>query len=101
MKVDDYAFGLGIIEHWIPMLTAAELYDPAQNVMNVVMLAGAVMRDEIVASRHAAKLRRWRPNGKQQYPPSDDYFIEVLRAMTPVEKTALKARIVARHKPAR
>jgi hypothetical protein len=83
MTVEDYQREQEIGGHWIPMVQAAGLYDPALKPANLFMLAGAIMNDPEVSQRHAELCMPW---------------TDVLHEMTAADKAALKERIAQRWK---
>lgn len=60
----------GIRANWQPMVEAAGLYHPSQDTWTVYMLGGIIMRDYVVVARGG------------------------LKNMTPLEKQALRERIM-------
>ena len=96
--VSDYERELEIASHWIPIVEAAGLYHPSQDAGNLFLLAGSIMRDDVVRKRFMVHMNAWRPpEGPETRPPAADYYVSVLRTMTPAEKRELKARIWERH----
>lgn len=93
----DYEHQVEIVRHWLPIVHAAGMASPEHTPQNTFMLAGAIMQDEIVQTRHLEKMRAWRPTGEQVFAPSHDFYLEVLGRMTNAERAALKNRIIARH----
>jgi len=86
ITIPQYETGL----NWSPLVAAAGLLHDSHHPFQIYQLAGAVMRDEIVAFR-----------ASQLAAASDELVVygayeRVLRDMSDGERAALKARIVAK-----
>lgn len=87
ITINQYEAGM----NWIPLVRAAGLYSEKQHTFSVYLLAGAIMRDEVVAARVAML-----PGNNASVPEGS--YETIVSEMTDSERAALKARIVAKFK---
>jgi hypothetical protein len=78
---------------WTPIVRAAGLLSPEHHPFNIYLLAGAIMRDEIVSLRAAQLLASSADTSGEG--SAGSYEI-VLQQMTNAERAALKERLIAK-----
>lgn len=82
----------GIRANWQPVVEAAGFYHPSQDTWTVYMLGGHLMGDRVVRERAMAKFAAFRPTEGQMF--LRDPYLAVVQEMTPLEKQALRERIM-------
>ena len=81
---------------WTPIVRAAGLLSPEHHPFNIYLLAGAIMRDEIVSLR-AAQLRASSADTSSEGSEGSSGSYEiVLQQMTNMERASLKERLIAK-----
>jgi hypothetical protein len=76
---------------WESIVRAAGLYSAKQDALTVYLIAGAIIRDEVVSARVCAL-----PNPDGAAATLNGAYEIVLHAMTAEERAALKERVVAK-----
>lgn len=95
---EERAMHADIRQHWQPMVEAAGLHHPAQDTWTVYMLGGYLMRDWVVLERTSRKFAAFKPTTEE--PILREPYLAALCEMTPLEKQALRERILHATAPA-
>jgi hypothetical protein len=94
MKIEDFYWQSEVGDHWAQLVEAAGCGEPNHGIADIFLLGGLIQHDSVVAARFAERMRGWRPSEAEKWPPSHNFYIDVLLMLSVEEKRALKQRLV-------